>query len=63
METRIRETALSLTVVDGESLLTPALAARLIAAVLDAAQAQREDDSRRRRDTRIGADGGCEADA
>jgi hypothetical protein len=59
MDTRIRETALSLTVVDGESLLSPALAARLIAAVLEASQSQREDEDRRRRDTRIDADGGC----
>ena len=63
MDTRIRETALSLTVVDGESLLSPALAARLIAAVLEAAQSQREDEDRRRRDTRIGTDGGCEGQA
>jgi hypothetical protein len=53
MDTHIREAALSLTVVDGESLLTPALAARLIAAVLEASQAQREEEGRRRRDTRL----------
>lgn len=60
MDTRIRETAVSLSVVDGESLLSPALAARLIAAMLEASQAQREDEERRRRDTRVGEGCGCD---
>ena len=59
MEARVHEALVSLSVVDGESLLTPAVAQRLVAAVLHALEAQRHDDERRRSDTAICA-GGCD---
>ena len=59
MDVRVREAAVSMRVVDGESLLTPALMGEIVAAVLRALAAQREDEASRRRDTRIGGCG-CE---
>jgi hypothetical protein len=59
-QVRIREVVGTVRVVDGESLLTPALLERIVAAVLQSLGHQRRDDESRRRDTRIGGgDGGC----
>ena len=65
MEARVREAAVTMSAVDGESLLSPQLMTRLVAAVLAALAAQRESEASRRRDTRVGAgccgdDGGCD---
>jgi hypothetical protein len=59
MDVRVREAAVSMRVVDGNSLLTPALMGEIVAAVLRALAAQREDERSQRRDTRIG---GCGCD-
>lgn len=59
MDARVREAVVSLSVVDGESLLTPAIAQRLVAAVMQALAAQRDDEERRRSDTSIGEACGC----
>jgi len=60
LEARVREAAVTMTAVDGESLLSPQLMARVVAAVLAALAAQRASDDSRRRDTRVGA--GCDCD-
>lgn len=62
MEARVREAAVTLTAVDGDSLLSPQLMARVVSAVLAALAAQRESEASRRRDTRVagcGCGGGC----
>ncbi len=60
MEARVREATVTMSAVDGESLLSPQLMARVVSAVLSALAAQREGDASRRRDTRIGEGcGGC----
>jgi hypothetical protein len=60
MDVRVREAAVSMRVVDGNSLLTPALMGEIVAAVLRALAAQREDERSQRRDTRIGGGCGCD---
>jgi hypothetical protein len=59
MEARVREASVTMSAVDGESLLSPQLMARVVAAVLAALSAQRESEESRRRDTRLGEDCGC----
>ena len=63
-DVRIREAAVSMRVVDGESLLTPALLERIVEAVQAALAAQHEATQARRRDTRLsgGAACGCSGD-
>ena len=58
-DVRIREAAVSMRVVDGESLLTPALLERIVDAVQAALAAQHEATQARRRDTRLSVGGGC----
>jgi hypothetical protein len=53
LEARVREAAVTMTAVDGESLLSPQLMTRVVAAVLAALAAQRAADESRRRDTRV----------
>jgi hypothetical protein len=60
LDVRVREAAVSMRVVDGSSLLTPALMGEIVAAVLRALAAQREGERSLRRDTRIGGGCGCE---
>jgi hypothetical protein len=59
MEARVREVAVSMSAVDGESLLSPQLMQRVVSAVLAALAAQREGEESRRRDVSVGADCGC----
>jgi hypothetical protein len=59
LEARVREAAVTVSALDGDSLLSPALMARVVAAVLAALGAQREAEESRRRDTRVGGCG-CE---
>ena len=62
MNVRIRDIALQMRMVDGESLLTPALLERISAAVAEQLRGERADERTRRRDVHIGADscgGGC----
>jgi hypothetical protein len=59
MEARVREASVTMSALDGESLLSPQLMARVVSAVLAALAAQREGEASRRRDTRVGADCGC----
>ena len=56
-QVRVREVLGTVRVVDGESLLAPALLERIVSAVLQAIGEERRDDRSRRRDTRIG--GAC----
>ncbi len=56
-QVRVKEVVTTMRVVDGDSVLSPALVERLVSAVLDAMQRGRRDEAARRRDTRIG--GGC----
>jgi hypothetical protein len=60
LQARVREAAVTMTAVDGASLLSPQLMTRVVAAVLAALAAQRASDESRRRDTRVGS--GCECD-
>ena len=53
MQARVREAAVTMSAVDGESLLTPQLMARVVDAVLAALSAQRDAEQRRRRDTQV----------
>jgi len=59
MEARVREVAVTMSAVDGESLLSPQLMQRVVAAVLAALAAQREGEESRRRDVSVGEDCGC----
>ena len=60
VEARVREAAVTMSAVDGESLLTPQLLARVVSAVLGALEAQKGAEANRRRDARIGGHGcGC----
>jgi hypothetical protein len=64
MEARVREATVNLSAVDGESLLSPQLLARVVSAVLDALAARREGEASRRRDTHVPCacqHGGCDA--
>jgi len=65
MEARVREASVTMSAVDGESLLSPQLMARVVAAVLSALSAQREAEASRRRDTQVGgrSDSHCGCDA
>jgi hypothetical protein len=63
MDVRVREAAVSMSVVDGNSMLTPALMGQIVAAVLRALAAQRADERSQRRDTRIGGCGCDDAEA
>jgi hypothetical protein len=58
-DVRIREAAVSMRVVDGESLLTPVLLERIVDAVQAALAAQQEAAQARRRDTRLSGGGAC----
>lgn len=60
MEARVREVAVTMSAVDGESLLSPQLMQRVVTAVLAALAAQRESEESRRRDVSVGADCGCQ---
>jgi hypothetical protein len=51
MEARVREASVTMSAVDGESLLSPQLMQRVVAAVLAALAAQRASEESRRRDT------------
>jgi hypothetical protein len=59
---RIRDIALQMRMVDGESLLTPALLERISAAVAEQLRGERQEEQTRRRDVHIGPEscgGGC----
>lgn len=55
----VREVSGSLTVYDGDSLLTPQQLQRIVAAVLQALATQQAAADSRSRDTRIGGGCGC----
>lgn len=61
-QVRIREVTGTMRLMDGESLLTPAVMERIVAAVMQAIDGERRDRASRRRDTRIGpcCDGAAE---
>jgi len=60
MDIRIHDVVAKTQVVDADSLLTPAVLARIVQAVLAAQAAQRQDEHARRRDTRVGdGEGEC----
>jgi len=54
MSVRIRDVVARMQVVDGDSLLTPPILARIVAAVTDAMEVARDDEHSRKRDTRVG---------
>ncbi|MCK0509723.1 hypothetical protein [Aromatoleum buckelii] len=56
---RIREVTGTMRVVDSESLLTPSILERIVAAVMAAMESEQRDREAHRRDTHIG--GGCNA--
>lgn len=58
-DVRIREAAVSMRVVDGESLLTPALLERIVEAVQAALAAQHDAAQARRRDTWLSGGAAC----
>lgn len=62
-QVHIRDVVAQTHVLDGDSLLTPAVLARIVAAVLAAQRAQQQDEDARRRDTQIGGDCGCQGGA
>jgi len=53
-QVRIREVVGRISVVDGESLISPRLMERLMSAVLEARRACERDEAARRRDTQVG---------
>lgn len=57
MQVRIREVVGTVRAVDGDSLLSPQLMERIVAAVIRAIEAQRLDADRHARDTRISSIG------
>ena len=59
MEARVREASVAMSAVDGESLLSPQLMARVVSAVLAALDAHHATEASQRRDKRIGCGGGC----
>jgi hypothetical protein len=58
MSVRIRNIVAQMQVVDGDSLLTPQVTARIVAAVMHAMEVNHEDERARQRDTKV-AGGGC----
>lgn len=58
-QVHIREVVGRLSVVDGESLLTPPLLERIVSAVLEAVRNEHRDEASRRRDTHVGC--GCDS--
>lgn len=59
-QVHIRDVVAQTQVLDGDSLLTPAVLARIVTAVLAAQRAQQQDEEARRRDTQVGGgDCGC----
>lgn len=58
MSVRIRDIVAQMQVVDGDSLLTPQVTARIVAAVMRAMEVNHEDERARQRDTKV-AGGGC----
>ena len=62
MPVHIREAAVSMRMVDGNSTFTPAALQQLLAIVAQALHAGEEDERARRRDTRIGGACGCGGD-
>lgn len=61
MNVRIRDVVAQTQVVDGDSLLTPQVMARIVSAVMQALQAQGDDDKARRRDTQLAGGACCDA--
>ena len=59
LEARVREASVTMTALDGDSLLSPPLLARVVSAVLAALSARDQAEARRRRDTRADG-GGCD---
>lgn len=57
MTAHVKSLVASMSVVDGDALLSPQLLDRIVTAVLQALEAQKTDEHSRKRDTRIG--GGC----
>lgn len=55
MAVRVRKMNATMRVVDGDSLLSPQLMDRIVAAVMEAMDASHDDERSRRRDTKIGA--------
>jgi len=55
MSVRIHDVVARLSVVDGDSLLSPQLLARIVAAVTQALEASKADEKSRKRDTQVGA--------
>lgn len=58
-QVHIRDVVAQTQVLDGDSLLTPAVLARIVAAVLAAQRTQQQDEDARRRDTQIAGDCSC----
>jgi hypothetical protein len=56
-DVRVREVVGTMQVMDAEALLSGPLLQKIVAAVLQALQAERQDEQRRKRDTHIG--GAC----
>lgn len=63
MNVRIHDIVAQTQVVDGDSLLTPQVMARIVAAVMQALQAQGEDDKARRRDTQLAGSACCDGNS
>jgi hypothetical protein len=59
MSVRVRDVVARMQVVDGDSLLTPQMLARIVTAVKEALDACNEDERSRRRDTKVAADDRC----
>lgn len=57
MEINIQEVVSSVRAVDSESLVSPAVLTRIVAAVAEAMRQSEQQDRRGRRDTRIGVGG------
>jgi hypothetical protein len=60
MNVRIHEIVAQTQMIDGDSLLTPQVMARIVAAVLQALQTQDDDDKARRRDTQLSGGTCCD---
>ena len=59
MNVHVRDVVARMQVIDGDSLLTPQVLARIVAAVKQALEACDDDERSRKRDTRVADDDGC----
>ncbi len=64
MSVCIRDVVARMQVVDGDSLLTPQMLARIVSAVTQSLAACEQDERSRKRDTKVGTacSGGCESE-